>query len=384
MPVRSVRPRVAYFVPPSKHFAGIERVVHEIASGLAQTHGDRVDIHVVFASHYEEQLLHNTSYTQHVLGVERLRQLGASLRRCVADQRFDILICPQVEASVIAWIATRGLGLPVFVPHLHGNPQIEEADGTRRTRAAFAFFRHVVSRRVKTVLTVSPSLRSYAAKSIARHADVFFVKDPVRDLGEPGPPAEGDDRFRFVNVGRLSRQKGQDILLRALAIARPDLPPVLVTLVGDGPEEASLKQLCHELGLDDVVVFAGYVSDPTAHLRSADCFVLSSRWEGFGVVLIEALQCGLPLLATDCDFGPGDVITDPAIGTLVSPEDPRALAEGLKQAVSRKADAQDVSRRLVAARAYSPSEAVATHFSILEDVLLESLPSERSHRGPTA
>lgn len=372
------RLRVAYFVSPSRNFAGIERVVHEIATGLVEAEVDGLDVHVVFASHYAEDVLANTRYTQHVLGVDRLRQLAGALRGCVAAHRFDVLVVPQVEASVIAWLATRGLGLPVFVAHLHGNPRVEQAEGTHRTRLAFTLFRHVVARRVAGVLAVSPSLRRYAATSVARRAPVHFVKNPVRDLGEPAPRVPGDGRFRFLSVGRLSRQKGQDILLRALAIARPDLPPVTLTLVGGGVEEAALRRLCSRLGLDDVVTFTGYASDPTAHFRAADCFVLPSRWEGFGMVLLEALQFGLPLLAADCEFGPADLITDPAIGELVEAGSAEALAAGLRRAVLRGSDAQEEAVRRATAATYARNAVACTHLRVLKD--LAATPA--AHRHP--
>jgi glycosyltransferase involved in cell wall biosynthesis len=365
--------RVAYFVPPSQHFAGIERVVHELATGLVET-SDDLDVHVVFATHYPEDVLVDTRYTKHVLGVDRLRQLARSLRRCVAENRFDVLVVPQVEASVIAWLATRGIGLPVFVTHLHGNPRIEEAEGTRRTRMAFTFFRYVVSRRIAAVLAVSPSLRDYAAGAVARHTPVHFVPNPVRDLGVSTPRAAADGRFRFLSVGRLSRQKGQDILLRALAVARSQLPPVLLTMVGTGSEEAQLRRLSSELGLDDIVVFAGYTSDPAVHFRSSDCFVLASRWEGFGMVLLEALHFGLPLLATDCEFGPADLIDDPAIGELVAPDSPAALAEGMKRAATRRPDRDAEERRRAIPALYAPHEAAAAHTATLRAVVAAAAP----------
>jgi glycosyltransferase involved in cell wall biosynthesis len=373
MPVVESRVRVAYFVPPSRHFAGIERVVHELATGLMEAYGDMLDVHVLFSSHYEEDLLRNTPYTLHVLEVDRLRNLASTLRARLADGRYDIVICPQVEATVIAWLVTRGLGIPVFISHLHGNPRVEEHQGTRRTRIAFQLYRHLVSRHLGGVLAVSPSLQRYTAEAVTPHTPVHFVKNPVRDLGAAAPRSAGNGVFRFLNVARLSYQKGQDILLEALALARPDLPPVSLTLVGSGPEEASLRRQCRSLGLDDLVIFAGYASDPTVQFRNADCFVLPSRWEGFGVVLIEALHFGLPLLATDCDFGPSDIITDPKIGELVPPENAPALAEGLKRAAATppKAD-QDATRRAIA-RTYARSEVTPMHFETLQQIAISRL-----------
>lgn len=366
VPPRPVK--VAYFVSPSQHFAGIERVVHEIASGLAVAHPLVLDVHVVFSSDYDEEVLADTPYTRHVLGADQLRDLGGALRRCVAEHDFDVLVTPQVEASVVAWLATRGLRLPVLVPHLHGNPRLERAEGTRRTQAAFAFFSAVVCRDVPMVLAVSPSLRDHAAGGVARRTKVVFAKNPVRELGTPILRPSPDGVFRFVCVARLTRQKGQDLLLEAIALARDDLPAFHLTLVGKGDAEDALRARCTELGLDSHVTFAGYSSEPVRHLEEADCFVLASRWEGFGVALVEALQVGVLLLATDCEFGPRDIITDAVIGDLVAPESPRALADGLVRAASRVSAPGDVERRRAAAAAYLPDEAVASHFSVLRAV----------------
>ena len=365
---RDQRVRVAYFVPPSEHFAGIERVVHEIATGLAEGYGDRLDVHVLFSSSYNEDVLRSTPYTLHTLDVARLRNVVKTLRAVVAKHHFDVLICPQVEATVIAWLATRGLRLSLFISHLHGNPRIEEKEGSRRTRIAFALFRHVVSRRIAGLLAVSPSLGRYAAGSLTRHAQIYFAPNPVRDLGGAENRAIDGGHYRFVNVGRLCRQKGQDLLLRALAVARPDLPPVSLSLVGTGSDEGDLRRLCADLALDDIVSFEGYSSDPASHFRSADCFVLASRWEGFGVVLVEALQFGLPLVAADCEFGPSDIVTDPRIGELVAPDNVEALAEGLRHAVFGGLAQRDAAYRRAAAHHYDRAVAVPAHFEILQHI----------------
>lgn len=371
MPTASERLRLAYFVPPSRHFAGIERVVHEIATGMVEAHSDVLDVHVLFASDYDERPLDHTAYVRHVLGVDRLRGLVVALRSRIAAERIDILVCPQVEASTIAWCATRGLGLRYFVPHLHGNPRVEEEDGTRRTRVAFALFRRVVAGRSAGLLAVSPSLARYVGEHLAPESQVIFARNPVRDLGGVGEGVAPGDRLRLLCVGRLSHQKGQDVLLRALALARPELPPFALTLVGTGAQEHALRALCTELGLDDVVDFAGYTSDVTEHFRAADHLVLPSRWEGFGVVLVEALHFGLPLLAADCEFGPADVVTDSTIGELVAPNNEHALADGLKRAATRPRSSADVSARREAAAAYTRTEATRTQYEALRRLVTE-------------
>jgi glycosyltransferase involved in cell wall biosynthesis len=358
------RLRLAYFVAPSRQIAGIERVTHEIADGLARAYADDLEVHVIYSSDYPELdgLAQTAAYRLHRLGRDRIRAVGPALRRCVAENRLEVLVVPQVEATIVAWLSTRGTGVGALVPHLHGNPRIEFDEGTRRSRLAFRFFKQAVSPRVPAVFAVSPSLRDYAAGTIAAKSRVVYVPNPV--AARPGAATawlDDPDVFRVVSVGRLTRQKGQDLLLDAVAAARPRLSRFRVTIVGGGPEMGALKARSASLGLDDVVTFTGH-APPDEHLVRADCLVLASRWEGFGVVLVEALQRGVPLLAADCDFGPRDIITDPRLGTLVRPDDVAALAEGLVAMSSRTRRADEVEARVQAAKQFEPDEAVAAHF----------------------
>ena len=381
------RLRVVYFVSPSEHFAGIERVVHEIASGLMEHYGDRLEVHVLFSTRYDEAELVDVPYTMHVLGADRLLAMPVRIRSVLRRLRPDVLICPQVEASVIGWVASRGLGVRLFVTHLHGNPLLEESEGTLRTRIAFHFFRHLVSRRIAAILAVAPSLQRFAEQSLTRGAPVYFVPNPVRRLPPSRQRTRGPEPFRFVNVGRLTRQKGQDLLIQAFAAARPDLPVSVLRLVGQGPDRDSLEVLARRLGVDDAVEFAGYATDPSEHLSASDCFVLASRWEGFGLVLIEALQYGLPLLAADCRFGPSDIIDERALGELVPTEDVPAMAAAMVRAAHRIWTDQDRARRIEVAAQYDRGAASSQHFDVIRQLVdarageLPDLGAPAGHRS---
>lgn len=363
------RLRIAYLVPPTDCFAGIEWVVHEIASGLVEDFGHLLDVHVVFAHDYTDGPTDASSYTRHVLGVGRLRGLPGPLRTCAVRHRFDVLVCPQIEASVIAWLSTRGLPLLAFVTHLHGNPSVEERRGSWSTRLLFSGYRHVVARSVAGVLAVSPSLARHAARSVARRATVYVARNPLRSM--PEPSAESNlAGFRFLNVARQSHQKGQDVLLEALANARPNLPAgTTLTLVGSGPDESELRRRTRELRLEHMVEFVPFTAHPEEYFATADCFVLPSRWEGFPLVLLEALSFGLPVLATDCDFGPGDLVTDDRTGRLVPIEDPVALADGLLRETQRATDEDGRNHRRSVARGYGRRAATLSHVEALVQVL---------------
>src|SRR3990172_10535858 len=116
-------------------------------------------------------------------------------------------------------------------------------------------------------------------------------------------------------------------------------------MVGEGRERARLERLAAGLGLAQRVRMPGAVDDPTLWFAHADLFVLSSRWEGFGHVIVEAMASGLPVLATDCPHGPRDIVTDGVDGVLVPSNDSLALAEGIARLVADR----EMRRRLAGA-----------------------------------
>jgi glycosyltransferase involved in cell wall biosynthesis len=140
-------------------------------------------------------------------------------------------------------------------------------------------------------------------------------------LDRRGPPV-------FVTAGRLVAQKDHATLLRAFALHLEQGPARLIIL-GSGPLRAELDALCRELGISEVVDFVGFRDNPLPWFRRADAFVLSSRSEGFGNVLVEAMACGTPAIATNCPYGPAEILENGKYGLLVPPENPHALAKAM-------------------------------------------------------
>ncbi|GHJ98548.1 hypothetical protein SY2F82_03460 [Streptomyces sp. Y2F8-2] len=150
------------------------------------------------------------------------------------------------------------------------------------------------------------------------------------------PTQETSERTEKVvlSVGRLSHEKGIDMLLDAWAEASRQQPGWVLRLHGTGDQEAALKQRCAELGLEDSVDFAGQTDDVPAALRKASVFALSSRGEGFPLALLEAMAFGLPCAAFDCAPGVHEIITDGEDGLLARPGNTTELAERLVRLMS--------------------------------------------------
>ncbi len=134
----------------------------------------------------------------------------------------------------------------------------------------------------------------------------------------------------FVAAGRMVEQKDFPVLLRAFAHVAQQRPARLIIL-GDGPLRTSLEALAVELGIAGWVSMPGYQANPLPYMKRADVMVLSSKFEGFAIVLAEALACGTPVVSTDCPYGPAEILRDGTYGRLVPVGDAQALAGAMLQ-----------------------------------------------------
>lgn len=132
----------------------------------------------------------------------------------------------------------------------------------------------------------------------------------------------------IVSVGRLTKQKGYPILLRAFSHVRKYLPCRLV-IIGEGEDRSKLSDLARDLGIGDDVAFLGFQKNPFKYVSRASLFVLSSLYEGFPNVILEAMALGLPVVSTDCPSGPPEIIEDGKSGLLVPVKDSDALANAI-------------------------------------------------------
>jgi glycosyltransferase involved in cell wall biosynthesis len=118
-----------------------------------------------------------------------------------------------------------------------------------------------------------------------------------------------------------------------------------LVLIGEGEEAESLTSLARELGVHTDVEFLGFQHNPYKYMARADVFALPSLWEGFGRVLVEAMACGVPVIATRCPSGPEEIVCDGASGLLVPPGDADALADAVLRVLTRP----DLAHRLAQA-----------------------------------
>lgn len=179
---------------------------------------------------------------------------------------------------------------------------------------------------------------------------------------QPGQPPV------ILAAGRLHALKGFDVLMRAFEIVRRTTACKLI-IIGEGEERQRLEGLANSLSISRDVSLMGFVRNPYAMMSRAAAFVVSSQWEGFSVVLLEALACGAPVVSTDCAGGPSEILEKGRYGVLVPVDDAVAMAAGIVEALQKP-------RGIHAERAKAFSTQAAT-----QDYLEILKPSLKRHAG---
>jgi glycosyltransferase involved in cell wall biosynthesis len=221
------------------------------------------------------------------------------------------------------------------------------------SRIADRVMRSLIGRfyhRADGVVTVSQGVGDGLLEFGVRSDQIHVVHNAI-ELAEiqsqarqapPDFPAAGIPTV--ITVGRHARIKDHETLIRAFALTRGRVRARLL-LVGQGPLRKRLEALVHELDLADSVVFAGWQDNPFAWMARSDLFVLSSRFEGFGNVIVEAMACGLPVISTDCRSGPREILRDGQDGVLVPSGNVDALAAAMTNLLSDGESRAEFARR---------------------------------------
>jgi glycosyltransferase involved in cell wall biosynthesis len=150
----------------------------------------------------------------------------------------------------------------------------------------------------------------------------------------------------IVSLGRLAYAKGYDSLIKAFAYLRKNLSiDAFLIMLGEGPEKASLEKLIKKLSLEKEIDLVGFVENPYAYLFKANLFVLSSRYEGLGNVLVEALACGTNVVSTNCRWGPSEILEGGKWGRLVPVDDIQGMAEAMKDALLHPMPSEELKKR---------------------------------------
>jgi glycosyltransferase involved in cell wall biosynthesis len=262
-------------------------------------------------------------------GIDRVR----ALRRALRESQPDVVISFLFKVNILTLLATRGLQVPVIVSE-RNNP------GIQRSHLSWRLLRKPLYGLAKCVVTPSRGVLEWFPESIKARGHV--IPNPV-DLPKEAPdPGEGQKKL--ISVGRLVPQKGFDLLLQAFNRIASDFPDWNLVIRGEGEERHHLEQLRDQLGLHDRVRLPGVTDNPGEWVREGEIFVLSSRYEGFGIVITEAMAAGLAIVSFDCPWGPGEILSHQKDAILVPPKDVASLSRAMASLMCDAKLRQDLGR----------------------------------------
>lgn len=397
----SARPVICFLTGTLDALAGAERVTAVVASALAAR---GYTVHVLalwgeqscFPLHPDVRLhaLHavRPSFKRRYLATVR------GIRAYLKKHGIDVLVGVDTMLAWFTWPAA--LGLPVRqIAWEHCN--FDEDLGRRSRRVA----RRLAASRFDAVVVLTERDRARWLEALSPRVPVVAIPNPLPfavdtpadnatddTANEAADTAMGTDidgaaanvgskasqEFRastdtrvnpplVLAVGRLIPAKGFDILLRAWQQLTVQYPAWRLRIVGEGEARPALEALRDQLGLTDTVTLPGATPDVLQHYRAASVFCLSSRYEGFGLVLIEAMACGLPVVSADCPTGPHEILADTGAGLLVPPDDATALAEALARVMGDgELRARLGTQGRLAARRYREPAVVAAWETLLQ------------------
>ena len=328
------------FVLPSLHGGGAERAAVQILNALDPLVWDR--------SMY--LFSREGAYLQAVDGGIALSSGDDRSRigRWTALRRYFVATRPHLVVSFLSYLSVLSAAMAakidarvVFNQQTPISAFLTDRDYHWRRpwhRRVFSWASRYGYRRADAVVATSQGVADDLALAFGVSANrIHVVHNPVdldaiaRAVDEPidAAHAVACQPPVIVAAGRLAAAKNYPLLIDAVALLRARLPVRLVIL-GGGDLEAPLRRLVAEKQLEDVVTFAGFQRNPWGYIARADVFALSSRYEGFGNVLVEAMACGVPVVATSSP-GTREIVNDGVDGLLVDRHEPAALAAALER-----------------------------------------------------
>lgn len=322
------RPVVCFLTGTLNALAGAERVTASIASALA-ARGYRIHVLSLWdeasAFPLHPAVIHSALFRVRPSFKRQFATTVWRIRRFMAEHDIDVLV--EVDPMLTLFTLPALLGSRtrrVAWEHCH----FDEDLGKPARRVA----RRLAARTAAAVVVLTDADRLRWRAAIRHPFQIAVIPNPLPfDLP---PQIEAPTQTKKVlAVGRLVEAKGFDILLEAWALVVREAPDWRLEILGEGPARTALEALAVQYGISQTMSLPGERSDVASAYRQAGVFCLSSRYEGFGLVLLEAMAFGLPVVASACEAGPKALLVEGGNAVTVPPENGPALAQALLRVI---------------------------------------------------
>lgn len=335
--------KIVYCLNSVRHLGGIEMVTIKKANALADVEGNEVYVVVtdnhsgveiapispkvrivdLDVNYYEDDWKSKWHVLKGIFVKRRLHK--ARLKKVLSEIHPDVVVSVGLSEKYMLPSTCSGIDC-VSVREVHSIKNYRMLHSISIFDKISAWFADIYDYNCKikkydqvVVLTHEDYERNWKS-----YNNVSVIPNPISSIKEA--PSQLNSK-KIIAAGRLALPKNYPSLIRAFRLVADEHPDWTLEIYGEGGMRKELEYLIGQLQLNDNVYLKGYTSQVHEKMQDASCFVMSSKFEGFGLVLIEAMQCGLPCVSYDCPCGPKDIITDGKDGFLVPLGDEKTLAE---------------------------------------------------------
>lgn len=326
-------------ITPSFSGGGAEKVAVNLANHYAETGIETTLLVFINEGPYKTHLNGRVNVVD--LGVTRARYAILKLRSALSRTGVTHVISVIRDANIMLGLVGNKDKNIVFAYReantLHGVHSLP-----RFKSWLYQFLLRLSYKKADIVIANSEDTKADLVRNqITDRESIKVIRNPVipedfhsKVSEKAGHPWLKSDGKVVLNVGRLHPQKNQKLLIDAFSKVVENKPDAKLLILGEGDEEKSLKAQIKRLKLNHSVDIVPFQQNPFPYYCESDLFVLTSNWEGFGNILVEALACGTPIISTDCPGGPRSILADGKFGTLA----PVGDVEKLAVAITRQLD----------------------------------------------
>ncbi len=340
-----IKKKIAIYVPTLR-FGGGERVASNLINYLVKY--DDLDVTIILYD--KSQIDYEINKSINIIDINEKTDLTSfiskitsfirkirKIRKIIRTQKFDINLSIMPSMNLLILLANTSSSKNIVTVHNIIRNHSTLLDKLFNTISIFFY------KKADRIIAVSNGVKD----SLLNHnkiLDIDVIYNPL-DINEIKERSIDSVEFEnyIVCVGRLTRQKGFDLLIEAFYKLKDKSMKLLI--IGEGEEEKNLKEIALRLHLLDRIIFLGFQDNPYKYMKHSNCFVLSSRWEGFGLVLAEALVTGTQVVSFNCPSGPSEILINGEIGYLAEANNVQELVYKIELAL-----VSDINNELINSR----------------------------------
>jgi len=327
-------------ITPTLFGGGAERIAVNLANQYTKSGINTTLISLRGEGPYRKQINPDVNFIN--LKVKRVRYGLAALYKELREQQPTHIISVLMESNIILGLALFFNRKPKLIFREANTMDAVTRQNALKRAISLIRLRFSYSRTNKIIANSPDTKKDLVKLKIADAKKIKVIPNPVlpveyRELAKKSVSDDwlNDENLKVaLNVGRLHEQKDQKLLIKSFVDLVAEDNRLRLIILGDGDEKDNLQKIIDEQHLNNFVKIVPFQDNPWPYYKNADVFVLTSQWEGFGNVIVEALACGTPVVSTNCPGGPAYILDNGKYGRLVPLGDKQALQAQIKKIIN--------------------------------------------------